>query len=66
MLPREVNMIIINLNRQIQCQEICTKIQRLVEKEENKDFSDAFLLIQIKRSVESGIEEPLAIESKND
>ena len=66
MLPREVNMIIINLNRQIQCQEICVKIQRLVEKEENKDFSDAFLLIQIKRSVESAIEEPLAIESKND
>lgn len=66
MLPREVNMIIINLNRQIQCQEICVKIQKLVEKEENKDFSDAFLLIQIKRSVESGIEEPLAIESKND
>jgi hypothetical protein len=59
-------MIIINLNRQIQCQEICVKIQRLVEKEENKDFSDAFLLIQIKRSVESAIEEPLAIESKND
>lgn len=59
-------MIIINLNRQIQCQEICAKIQRLVEKEENKDFSDAFLLIQIKRSIEPGIEEPLAIESKND
>ena len=45
-------MIIINLKRQIHCQEICTKIQKLIEKEENKDFSDAFLLIQVKRSVE--------------
>jgi len=59
-------MIIINLKRQIQCQEICTKIQKLIEKEENKDFSDAFLLIQVKRSVEPGIKEPLAIELKND
>jgi hypothetical protein len=59
-------MIVINLNRQIQCQEICAKIQRLVEKEENKDFSNAFLLIQIKRPVEPGIEETLAIEHKND
>ena len=57
-------MIAINLKRQIQCQEICAKIQRLIEKEENKDFSDAFLLIQIKRSVEPGTKEPLAIELK--
>jgi hypothetical protein len=57
-------MIAINLKRQIQCQEICTKIQRLIEKEENKDFSDAFLLIQIKRTVEPGAKEPLAIEFK--
>ena len=59
-------MIIINLKRQIHCQEICTKIQKLIEKEENKDFSDAFLLIQVKRSVEPGLKEPLAIELKND
>lgn len=42
------------------------KIQKLIEKEENKDFSNAFLLIQIKRSIEPGAKEPLGIEVKND
>jgi len=59
-------MIIVNLNKQVQCQEICAKIQKLIEKEENKDFSNAFLLIQIKRPIEPEVKEPLAIEVKND